>query len=181
MFSPDPSPVKSSDGTSLGDKDWKTGGGFGAKIGYDFGVARDNRDGPREEFHVDWRVEFDANVIVLLADDSGRFDGTSVEGDASLVTLMLNGIADFDFDGAVTPYIGVGLGLMAMNNEEGQDDTEIASAFAYQLLIGTSIEIQNNVTSHVGVRYLAGDELEFTSESLDFSGWGVEFGVRFWF
>ena len=158
-----------------------TGGGFGAKFGHDFGVARDNRDGPPESFHVDWRVEFDANVIVLLADDSGRFDGTSIEGDASIVTLMLNGFADFDFDGAVTPYVGAGLGLMAMSNEQEDDDErEIASAFAYQLMTGASIEIHRTVT-HVGLRYLAGEELEFTSESLDFSGWGVEFGIRLWF
>jgi len=96
-------------------------------------------------------------------------------GDTQAFTAMINGIYDFNRNGTVQPYIGVGFGVgrVDANAADGPAATKVVSAFfddsdtsiAYQGLIGLGFKVSEQLALDIGYRYLAIPNLEFAGRN----------------
>lgn len=145
---------------------YDTGLGFNLNAGYNF-------DGARIEGEFGYK-EADVEHLSAL--------GTTVNYsglDETIMSFMVNGYYDIKTKSAVTPYLGVGLGLInAELNDNGykQDDT----VFGYQLIAGAGFSINKNVTLDISYR-LQGAASDFNIDGSDVSylSSSILGGVRF--
>ena len=105
-------------------------------------------------------------------------------GEASALTLMVNGYIDFDTGSgsALTPYIGLGIGnadldfsgygVNAIPNVLDDDD----SVLAYQLMLGGSYALSPSTSLYGEYRYLTADD---ASVQTSFETGGVETGIDY--
>jgi len=123
------------------------------------------------------------SVANLVATDSGDFDST---------TLMLNAFYDFDTGTRLTPYIGLGFGLMnvELTYRPGgvgviKDDDNV---FAYQLAGGLNYEVNDSFSVFASYRYRDSRDAKVRSSllpaSFNIKGNGislVDVGIRYSF
>jgi outer membrane protein OmpA-like peptidoglycan-associated protein len=111
----------------------------------------------------------------LEGEISHRFNAldTSVatDGDTHAWAAMLNGYYDFNADGAISPYVGLGVGAARVNGNGSvgplaYDDQD--TAFAYQGAVGVAFAVSDQLSLDVGYRYFTAPELSFTSNVGDF-------------
>lgn len=96
-------------------------------------------------------------------------------GNTQAYTAMINGIFDFNNDGTVQPYFGVGVGLgrVDANAADGPANSKVVTAFfddsdtsvAYQGLVGLGFKASEQLTFDIGYRYLAIPNLEFNGRN----------------
>jgi opacity protein-like surface antigen len=76
------------------------------------------------------------------------------DADASSLAFMTNLFFDFPTQGAIKPYVGVGVGgALDRLNIEGYDDSEFV--FAYQARAGLAFQINPHLLLNVGYKYFA--------------------------
>lgn len=94
-------------------------------------------------------------------------DGADAGGSATVWSAMLNFIYDFNKDGVVQPYLGVGVGAAQVNLELTDadppptyfiDDEDVV--FAHQFLAGLGFALSDRLTLDIGYRYFAANDLE---------------------
>ena len=136
--------------------EYDTGLALGLALGYDFGNAR-----------VEGEIAYqknDFNKMSLLGVD------IDLTGDATLLSLLVNGYYDFANSSVFTPYIGGGLGFAKVE----VDDT----VFAYQMGIGVGYAVNEKVTIDTKYRYFATSDIEFYTTETEFASHNFLFGAR---
>ena len=130
--------------------EFDAGYAFGVAAGYDFGPARLEIEAAHRRSDV----------------DKAEVDGSSfaADGELTVQTLMVNGLADFPTGGSLTPYLGAGVGYAQVELED-EDDGVLAG----QLLAGVLYAVTPQVAIDIGYRFMMTDDPELH---------GVEFEVR---
>jgi opacity protein-like surface antigen len=96
--------------------------------------------------------------------------GLVIDGDVHAWAAMLNAYFDFNADGAVQPYVGLGVGAARVNANatDGFDSLDDQDTnFAYQGMAGVAFAVSDQLSLDVGYRYFAAPDLEFTSTAGD--------------
>ena len=117
--------------------DSKWGFDGGGIVGYDFGP---------------FRVEAEASYRRAKFDTiTSEGDTNEVNGRSSVLSFMVNGLADFGADDGLQGFVGggVGVGRVKFQSPGLIDDRD--SRFAWQALAGVRVPVTNNVD--VGLRY----------------------------
>jgi OOP family OmpA-OmpF porin len=132
--------------TQRGSIAFDTGWAAGVRTGYDF-------QGPlRLELEATWRQN----------DGSFSADG-DLDGTVNSVALMANAYADFPM-GWITPYIGVGAGVLFVNQDGGIYDIlgidGTQAVFAAQGRIGASVDFDDNWSLTTDYTYIRGFGLD---------------------
>ncbi len=144
-------------GADTASADLDTGYDFGGLVGYDFGAFR-------LEAEASYRAADITNLVVGttgvasapngIPAASGRYDAN---GDANVLSFMLNGLADFGDDDGIQGFVGGGVGVartdvnatITSNGPGAFDDSD--SGFAWQVLAGVRAPLTDNID--VGLRY----------------------------
>ena len=165
----------------------------------DLGLGYNFSNGFRLESVLDYRsVNLEPTNAVNGIPDSivvpggiTTYSAHSPSGEAQIWDIMLNGLYDFNRDGAWQPYLGAGVGvaqvkakasslgfgtttdtdprqLLGAGAANGFSDSD--TAFAYQGLAGLGYDLTDKLTLDLGYRY-------FVVEGLDFNGVN-SFGAR---
>ncbi len=112
------------------------------------------------------------NGFRLEGEVSNRYNGLEPivsgvsDGDVSVWAAMLNGYYDFNRDGQVSPYLGLGVGGARVDASFLQhtplvsvDDAD--TAVAYQAMIGVAIGLSEQLDLDVGYRYFTVPDADF--------------------
>lgn len=192
------------EGTAVGwETEFDTGFAGSVAAGLDFGVFRVEAEIARQGADVDTHAGVvaggvaldDVDATVLLegtATDQGATVGELVaagEGDISATYFMVNAIYDIELDSRVTPYVGAGLGFAEVDVEFAPSGLGILdegeTMFAYQAMLGASVELAPQLTGFSEIAYRATDDVELDLDlfpaELEIENESVllEFGLRY--
>ena len=111
--------------------------------------------------------------------DLDEIENISVDGDATVLTLLLNGYYDFSNDSAFTPYLTAGIGYS--NVEVDFDDlggSENDDVFAYQFGFGVGFAATDKVTIDAKYRYFATEDPDFDGVDAEMASHNIYLGIR---
>lgn len=130
-----------------GEAEFDLGGAFLGVVGYAFG-------GPRIEYELSYRIN--GTDDSLVANTGAGAINTTPGGGFHTVASMVNFYYDIDIGSSITPYIGAGLGGAYA------DYTSIGEeiAFAYQGIVGASLDLGGNLEGFADYRYLGTTKVE---------------------
>ncbi|MCW8916769.1 MAG: outer membrane beta-barrel protein [Magnetovibrio sp.] len=175
----------------VGDVDGNNGrGGAGevktsADMDTSFGVAV--RGGYQfTKFRAEVELGYRDIEVDSISTASGTFSSSS--GDAKAYTLMVNGVYDIKTDGAVTPYVMAGVGLLRADGDISYTDdngrAQTASAdgttFAGQIGVGASYGMTPNVDLVGGYSFM-GAPTDATGDSQVLKIHSAQVGVNYKF
>ena len=136
-------------------------------LGYAFG------SGMRLEAMLDYRnIDLDVEDMFLGPRPAG-VNGPVGAGSLNTTSFMINAIKDFNADGKLSPYIGLGGGVGRVdmkasslyNSTTGAQTNGISddsdSGFALNALAGIGYEVSDQLTADLGYRYFNIDDLDF--------------------
>jgi opacity protein-like surface antigen len=170
-------------GTALGvtilhDSDVKIPGTSKITASYDLGFGMNmsggyNFDGARIEGELGYKsTEIDK---ISGPGRSGYVQGA----DVTIMSYMVNGYYDVRTPSPVTPYIGVGLGLVNVKidiNGMSGDDT----VFAYQLMTGLGIAIKKNLILDLSYRFQsASGDANISGADVQYMSSNFNVGIRY--
>ncbi|MEO9683105.1 MAG: outer membrane beta-barrel protein [Tateyamaria sp.] len=167
------------------DDDFQLGFGVGRK----FSKLSSDKIGVRGEIELSYG-ESDADEI--------RFSGNNtpteinVGGGIEATTLFANIYADFETGGALTPFVGAGVGVGRFSQDliygPGVQVSESDTAFGLQLIAGAAYEVSDKLTLTADARYrefydIESNRFDPTGASTgvvsgDFSAVSINFGAR---
>jgi len=117
--------------------------------------------GVGRELTSNWRMDVD---MMDRYADGGAVNDTYGSTDIQNVTLMLNGIYDFNREGRINPYLGVGIGASRTNvgitttfpNPPGAvlDDEKGSTDLTYQGLAGLGLKLSPRLSAELEYRYV---------------------------
>ena len=105
------------------------------------------------------RTEAELN---LFSDSKFKVVDDGVSGKVRRQSLMLNAYYDFHNSTCITPYVGAGIGIARLKSsrtlDAGEndglfDDSDTAVNFAWQIGVGASWSVTDNVAFDAGYRY----------------------------
>lgn len=166
IFSPQDSDVDN--GVTFGEVSYETGAGLGVAVGYRY----DN--GLRLEGELSARA---ADLDEFQSSGSGS---SNLGGDLVAASVLVNGYYDFHNRSIFTPYVGVGLGLTAMESGDifsSGDDT----VGTFQLSLGGYFHLARNLDLDVSYRYLTTDDAQFGRWDYEFAASNLQVGLLFKF
>lgn len=115
-----------------------------------------------------------------------------LDGDTTVLALMVNAYYDIKTGSAFTPFLGAGVGCNQMTLDvspaglptEGVDDDDMV--FAYQFIAGVGYAINPKMTLDLAYRYSATADPSFTSKTgdpvdIEVLGHGIGIGLRYAF
>jgi OmpA-OmpF porin, OOP family len=152
--------------------DFETGPVLGMSLGYGFG------DDIRGEMELAGRWS-----------DASSIGGTSASGDVTALSAMVNGFFDFQMDGALTPYIGAGVGGAQVTADDVSpvgstsiDDKD--AVLAYQAMLGVAYSLSDAMSLTADYRYFGTNDLGYTatdgtSVSHEYTNQSIMLGIRF--
>lgn len=121
--------------------------------------------------------------------DADSIGGTAGNGDVTALSAMINGFYDFHLDGALTPYIGAGIGgaQIEVNGLSPVGTTSISdedTVLAYQAMLGVAFSLNESVSLTADYRYFGASDLSYsaannTSVDQDYANQSIMFGLRF--
>lgn len=129
------------------DDNWSIGGGIGYRLSRGF----------RIDATLDYR--FDADVYGVFP----ASPTTPLTGELSSLVGLVNLYYDFDMGHRITPYVGVGIGFAHHVMDEGElvsgadlpdFDGGSQTEFAWALMAGVDIDLQDRWKLDIGYRYL---------------------------
>lgn len=137
------------DGTRLsGDAEYDLGFVGMGVIGYAFG-------GPRIEGELSYRNNaMGASRVVNTG--TTALNTSNPKGDFETIAGMVNFYYDIDIGQIVTPYIGAGIGVAYADQRDIGDEV----TFAYQGILGMSVDIETNLEGFVDYRYFGTTQVE---------------------
>jgi opacity protein-like surface antigen len=170
--------------TEDGDFSFEAGYGFTLAAGNDFG------NGVRAEIEFGFRSndldDIDGSYQLYDYDfsygtyyEEGTFKG-STRGDVTATSFMANLFYDFLPAEAVTPFLGMGIGLANVDVDTvvgSEEDTVLA----YQLAAGFAFALNPNTTIDLQYRYFATDDPEFQGVEAEYATHNLMIGLRFGF
>lgn len=122
-------------------------GAFMVVVGYAF-------DGPRIEYELSYRINGTDEAAV--ANTGGGTINTSPGGGFHTAASMVNFYYDIDIGSSITPYVGAGIGgAYAEYTSIGEE-----IAFAYQGIVGASLDLGDNLEGFADYRYLGTTKVE---------------------
>jgi opacity protein-like surface antigen len=157
------------------DVEYETGFSLNVAPGYDFG-----------DFRLELELAYQINDIdkvsasVTIPDVGSATYGEKVNGDVTSLTILFNGYYDFLEGSAFRPYITAGVG-QARVDVQVEGDSGDDSALAYQIGVGVSYEMSENVALDFRYRYFATADVDFYGLEIENTGHSVLFGVRYSF
>lgn len=117
--------------------------------------------------------------------------GATAGGDFASTTVMVNAVYSLGQTGAITPYVGGGLGLITEIDFDvpgggGEVEYNDRGGFAAQLFAGASIDITERTSVYGELRYFDGGSRTLTSDGgatldADYSTIDILFGASFKF
>ena len=132
--------------------------GFAFSVGYDFaGIAR---------------VDISAKRARNSIDEIGGVPVSS--GEVTATSLLSNFWFDFNRDGVVQPYVGLGVGASKVDTDDG-DDTVLFG----QAGLGLNFKVSEAVMLDLGARYFDTKNPDFDNSTIEYQGTNVVLGVRF--
>lgn len=146
-------------------------------LGFDLGVAT----GFALPF---FRVEAELNS---RNGDVHRIDGENArEGDFTAYSAMANLYFDFDNPSPVTPFVGIGGGILRLSiddlrTESGGIGDESDTTEAWQLMAGVAVKVAPNTNLDLTYRYLDCKELSRAGATADYTVSSVVVGLRYAF
>lgn len=141
-----------SDVSGGGTVKYDAGFGFDLRGGYDFGQAR-----------VEAEFGYRAN-------DLKDFDG-----DVTVMNYMVNGYYDFNLAAPVTPFVGLGVGLL-----NGDFDGDSDTTFGGQLAVGVAFPLNKQVNLDLTYKYLTTfSDFESQGVEVDYSNSSILVGARY--
>jgi outer membrane protein OmpA-like peptidoglycan-associated protein len=126
----------------LGEAEFDDGWLADGAIGYAFG--RDANTGFRLEGELSYRDN----------------DLADVDANATALAGMLNGYIDFNRQGTIQPYLGLGIGYANVELDGGGSSIE-DSGLAYQGMAGLGFALSPRLTLDVGYKYFTVKDLDF--------------------
>lgn len=96
--------------------------------------------------------------------NDGRLTGTGEGIDISAFALMLNGYYDFDLGGPITPYVGLGAGVLAVHQGGGGFDP----------LGGSEDDVVPALQGRIGAAYVIDQHWSITLDYTYLRGFGVD-------
>ena len=151
----------------------------GFSISGAFGYRYDKRF--RGEVELAYR-ENDIDRLSITAFGLGA--SGSASGDISSFSGMVNGYWDISIDAPVKPYVGAGVGISEIDAEISIGGTTAKSddtVFAYQFMGGILYEFSPEVDFHLGYRYFATADPEFSTTESEYETHNVEVGITYKF
>lgn len=150
------------------DAEFDTGYGFNLSAGYNF-------DGFRIEGEFGYK---NADMDKL----SGGGGSANVDDtDITVMSYMVNGYYDIKNSSSITPFLGVGLGVLngEIDSEGSKDDDTV---FGYQLTAGVSFALNKNINLDLSYRYQgAASDFEKNDVSFSYGSSNVLGGLRYTF
>lgn len=183
-----PAPATPAGQNSTVDTDYDTGYQFGIGIGRSFGSFA-NGVGLRGEIELSYS---DADADTIAFSGNGPANEINVAGGIQSTTLFANILADFETGGAVTPFVGAGVGVGRFSQDlfygPGVQVSESDTAFGGQLIAGVSFAATETVTITADARYRRFFDIESNRflpsgassgvVSGDFSAFSINVGAR---
>jgi len=145
-----------------------------------------------EHFRAEINVGYRENEITNLAIQGGDSDG---KGDLSMIHVLGNAYAEYDFEVGVIPYFGLGVGygkvrIDGHNKSESFQMDSDDDAFLWNVMVGASVPFSDVTTFSLGYRYLGTEDLNFRADIEGIGGRQVDseydahelvLGIRFGF
>lgn len=117
--------------------------------------------------------------------DLAGLGSLDLTGDASCLSLLVNGYYDFNNSSAFTPYISAGIGGAKVEFDDmnipgsgGPNMSDDDTVFAYQVGVGVAYAINETVSFDFKYRYFATSDLEFDTTEVEYSSNNFYAGVR---
>lgn len=148
--------------------EYDAGFGFNVTVGYDFQPAR-------LEFEFGYKQN-DLNKAYVAG--VGRKVSNA---DITVMSYMVNALYDFKANSPLTPYAGVGIGLINGDSKtQGvkRDDT----VFGYQIIIGANYNMNKNTALDLSYHFLSAPS-DFSSDisNIEYSSSNIMVGMRYTF
>jgi outer membrane protein OmpA-like peptidoglycan-associated protein len=105
-----------------------------------------------------------------------RNDISGEDADIKADSLMFNGFYDFNHDGRLQPYLGVGAGYARVDVEDEND-----SSWAWQAMAGVAMPINDKLTFDAAYRLFRVEDLDFSGIDADYEHQAVTVGLRYQF
>lgn len=100
-----------------------------------------------------------------------------MDGETSILSVLVNGYFDFENDGPITPYVSAGLGFANVDIEvAGASDDD--SVIAYQVGAGVGYALNEQLTLDAKYRYFATTDPEFGTTEAEIDGHNLILGLR---
>lgn len=146
-------------------------------LGFDLGVA------------VGYELPFFRAEVELNSrnGDVHRIDGENArEGDVTGYSAMANLYLDLQNRSPVTPFIGVGGGVLRLAIDDLRSDSvtitdESGSTEAWQLMAGVAVKLDPHTSVDLTYRYLDSNDLHWAGATVDYSVNSVVVGLRYTF
>lgn len=136
------------------DTDFDDGFQFGIGVGKTFSSLSTDRVGVRGEIELSYS-DTDADQINFSG--NGAAPEINVAGGIEATTLFANIYADFETGGAVTPFVGAGVGVGRFSQDlfygPGVQVNESDTAFGVQLIAGAAYDVSDSLTLTADARY----------------------------
>ncbi|GGE01935.1 membrane protein [Tsuneonella deserti] len=139
---------------------------FGGIVGYDFGFIRLEAEGSYRAADLD-QIQVGSAGVTSRTGFFARNDTYDAIGDASVLSFMVNALADFGPDDGLQGFVGGGVGVARTKfdgvtvNTAGPgflDDSD--SGFAWQLLAGVRAPLTDNIDVGLKYRFFNTDTLD---------------------
>jgi outer membrane immunogenic protein len=156
-------------GTRSATVKYDTGAAFNVSAGYDFQPVR---------------VEFQFGYKNANVDSISGPGGTFFlrDTDVRVLSYMANVFYDFKTASQVTPYIGVGMGLLTAQLNESGDSSEDVNEFGIQAMAGAAFKVTRNVALDISYQFqTAPSDFSKNGTSLEYKSSNVMGGLRFTF
>lgn len=163
---------------------------FGVKVGF--------TPPPLKYFSFEFEYSYlNPNVDKTVLTNAGTGYAT-IEGDVKFNNFMFNAIVKYP-EGKIHPYLGAGLGFSivdvsvsttshASDVNYGRSASNNDTVFAWQILGGVDIDLTNNFSMDIGLRYFATEsgsnhdhEYDYTSPRLDYNTSMATLGLKYRF
>ncbi|MDB9822950.1 outer membrane beta-barrel protein [Deltaproteobacteria bacterium] len=150
---------------------YKSGLDVGGVIGYAF-----------EKTRLEMGLAYQKNDF-----DNAHFQGADVRmnGDVSLLSVLINGYYDFNNRSAFTPYLSAGIGFSRIQvtdlNIPGAgifSATDEDYMFSYLMGFGVAYEIDENVSIDIGYQNFTPSDPNFDTTQAEFKSHNISLGLR---
>ncbi len=140
--------ISLTDGVETIDLSFDPGYGVSAAFGHAYS------NGFRTEIEFNY-FSSDLDEVTVVGEGSA-----SLNGDGTVVAVMVNGLYDFMPGQTFNPFVGAGVGY-ANAEIDLLGISEDDDVFAYQLIAGVAFKLTERLTSDVQYRYFGTEDLEF--------------------
>jgi opacity protein-like surface antigen len=177
----------------MNDSDLSTAGDIENTLKYNTALALEGAFGVKMDmFRIEAAVGYQSNAVDKVFEPDGSLSdinnldgvGNGVDGNLKMTTAirsyMVNGYADFDINGGVTPYLMAGVGLANVDAkyqfEDGNDWIALSisqDVFAWQVGAGVGVKATDNITVDLSYRYFGTSDVTVAKNGNDESKFDV--------